>query len=150
MESANAAPPAFYTTAQIAWGSLLGGPFTGAYFLAHNFKAMGRPKQARYCWWVALLLFLVVFKLGGLAYLGTSFYSIGTLVLFSVLAAVVARKMQQPFWEQQAANRKAVSNIQVLITSLLGAGLTLLGIAVLSYGSLFLLLFLYPPSQGHF
>ena len=151
MKNANPAANAFYSTAQIAWGSLLGGPFTGAYFLAHNFKLMGQPLYAKRCWWITVTLFLAVFTLGGFAYLGTSLYSIGTIVFFALLAAVAAHQMQQPSLSQQAAaGRKKASNGHVFITSLIGAGITIAGIAVLTWVVLFLMLFLFPPSQGHF
>ncbi len=151
MVNANPAANAFYSTAQIAWGSLLGGPFTGAYFLAHNFKLMGKPLYAKRCWWATVILFLALFSLGGFAYFGTSLYSILTIFAFALLAGAVAYKMQQPFLAQQvAAGKKGASNGHVLVTSLIGAGVTLLALILLTYLALFLLVFLYPPPQGHF
>lgn len=44
----------FYTGASIVWGSILGGPLAGCYFLSRNFKALGDEVGAKKALWTGV------------------------------------------------------------------------------------------------
>jgi uncharacterized membrane protein HdeD (DUF308 family) len=45
-----------YTGGWIIWGSFVGGPFAGCYFLSKNYQALGDKKRAKTFLWIGILV----------------------------------------------------------------------------------------------
>jgi len=91
MDSAESEPAILYSPLQVAWGSFIGSPFAGCWFISRNYRHLGDQRKASQflIWGFILSIVLLVATL----FLPESFPTLGVPIGYSVALYFITSRL---------------------------------------------------------
>jgi hypothetical protein len=117
MNSAEAAPAILYSPAQIAWGSFIGTPFAGCWFINRNFRHLGDQRKASQFLLWGFVISIVVFV--ATLFLPESFPTLGVPIGYTAALYFLARRLFAELPNDFAGDIEVASNWRVAGVSIL-------------------------------